>query len=345
MSSEESATVCVLGTGAYLPDRVVTNEELSARVPGVSADWLVSRTGILERRYAAPEEAASDLAVHAARRALDQARVTAGELDFIIVSTTTGDAPIPSTASLVQYALGAQWAVCFDINIACTGFVTALSIAQAYGALRRTVKVLVIGTDVWTRFVDFEDKATSVLFGDGAGAAVIGVVPNPIRNAGHGLLDVELISRGDAHELISLPAGGSRRPPCAGTLADGGHHLQMQGRAVRDFVLGNVPDLLNKVLKRCGYEPFDVDHFVPHQANGRLVTQLADVSGLSRAHTHLPLTHSGNIGSASVPVALDVANRSGALQDGDLVLLAGFGAGMAAGAALMRWSVPDGREQ
>ncbi|WP_425583529.1 3-oxoacyl-ACP synthase III family protein, partial [Streptomyces macrosporus] len=177
MHSRTSAAVTVLGTGAYLPERTVTNDDVAARVPGASADWIADRTGILERRYAAPDEAASDLAVHAARNALNQAGLTADELDFIIVSTTTGDAPIPSTASLVQYALGAHRAACFDVNIACTGFVTALSVAQAYVTLRRATKVLVIGTDVWTRFVDFDDRATSVLFGDGAGAAVVGAPP------------------------------------------------------------------------------------------------------------------------------------------------------------------------
>ncbi|WP_344320374.1 3-oxoacyl-ACP synthase III family protein, partial [Streptomyces macrosporus] len=161
--------------------------------------------------------------------------------------------------------------------------------------------------------------------------------------AGRGLLDVELVSHGADHELISMPAGGSRCPASAGTVADGGHLLRMQGRAVRDFVLGNVPGLLTRLLKRYGYEPTDVDHFVPHQANGRLVAELAEAGGLHRAHTHLPLRHSGNIGSASVPVALDAANRSGALREGDLVLLAGFGAGMAAGAALMRWTATEGR--
>jgi 3-oxoacyl-(acyl-carrier-protein) synthase III len=340
--SENRSAVTVLGTGAYLPERTVTNDDMAARVPGASADWNTDRTGILERRYAAPGEAASDLAVHAARNALSQAGLAADELDYIIVSTTTGDAPIPSTASLVQYALGAHRAACFDVNIACTGFVTALSVAQAYVTLRRATKVLVIGTDVWTRFIDFGDRATSVLFGDGAGAAVIGALPGAGGATGRGLLDVELVSHGADHELISMPAGGSRRPASAGTIADGGHLLRMQGRAVRDFVLDNVPGLLTRLLKRCGYEPTDVDHFVPHQANGRLVTELAEASGLRQAHTHLPLRHTGNIGSASVPVALDAANRSGALREGDLVLLAGFGAGMAAGAALMRWTAIEG---
>lgn len=212
MEMEQGYVTSVLGTGSYLPERVVTNEEIEARVPGASAEWIADRTAIVERRYAAPDEAASDLAVHAARAALNQAGLDADGIDFIIVATTTGDAPIPSTASLVQLALGAHRAACFDVNIACTGFVTALSIARAYVALDPTTKVLVIGTDVWTRFIDFDNRATSVLFGDGAGAAVIGSVPHAPGDPERGLLKVELVSRAEAHELISMPAGGSRRP-------------------------------------------------------------------------------------------------------------------------------------
>ena len=282
MRSGTSTTITVLGTGHHLPEQVVTNDDIAARVPGASADWIADRTGILERRYAASDEAASDLAVHAARKALDQAGVAADELDFIIVSTTTGDALVPATSSLVQHALGAHRAACFDVNIGCTGFVTALSIAQGYVNLRRATKVLIIGTDVWSRFVDFEDRATSVLFGDGAGAAVIGALPGTDGAESRGLLDVALMSHGAEHGLITLPAGGSRCPASAGTVADGGHLLRMQGRAVRNFVMDNVPGLLTGLLKRCGYEPTDVDHFVPHQANGRMVTELAQAAGLER---------------------------------------------------------------
>ena len=364
-----TGAVTVLGTGSYLPERVVTNKEIEALVPNASADWIERRTGILERRYAHPDQAASDLAVHAARGALADSGLDAGDLDYIIVATTTGDAPIPATAALVQRALGARRAACFDINAACTGFITGLSIARGYVALEPAAKVLVIGADVWSRFVDFGDRATSVLFGDGAGAAVVGG-PGPALAVGdadadravgdadadadradadrgdigarRGLLDVELASHGDVHELIDLPAGGSRRPPSAQTLAEGGHALRMQGRAVREFVLENVPDLLAGLLNRCGHKPCDVDHFVPHQANGVLVAELAEAGGLAGAQTHLSLRHSGNIGAASVPVALDQANRSGAVRDGDLVLLAGFGAGMSAGAALLRWTATAG---
>ncbi|GIF15027.1 3-oxoacyl-ACP synthase III family protein [Actinoplanes teichomyceticus] len=334
-------SVDILGTGSYLPERVVTNAEIEELVPAASAEWIESRTGILERRYAAPGEAASDLAVHAARAALEQAGLAAGELDYVIVATTTGDTPVPATASFVQGALGAGRAACFDINMACAGFVAGLAIAQAFVARRPGARALVVGVDLYTRFVDFTDRATSVLFGDGAGAAVVGRRPDR-PGAARGLLDVDLLSDADSAGLITTPAGGSRLPASARTVAEAGHTLHMQGRAVKEFVLANVPQFLTGLVKRCGHGPADVDHFVPHQANGMLVRALADASGLGDARLHLPVRYSGNIGAASVPVALDQANRGGALRDGDLVLLAGFGAGMAVGAGLLRWSGTGG---
>jgi 3-oxoacyl-[acyl-carrier-protein] synthase-3 len=327
----------ILGTGAYLPHRVVSNEEVAALVPGADPDWIERRTKIRHRRYAAPDEAASDLSAHAGRAALEQAHLDGVEVDFIIVATSTGDSPVPATASLVQHALGARRAACFDLNIACAGFVTALAVARALIVVRPGAKALVIGVDVWSRFVDFGDRATSVLFGDGAGAAVVGAV-----DAAPGFLELDMVGRGDAHDLIWIDVGGSRQPPTAESVEAGGHYLRMQGRPVRDFVLANVPGIIADLLKRNGLTAADVDHFVPHQANGALVGELAEACGLAGATTHLPLVRTGNIGSASVPVALDDANRSGALRDGDLVLLAGFGAGMAVGAGLLRWTTPPG---
>ncbi|WP_234545082.1 3-oxoacyl-ACP synthase III family protein [Streptomyces sp. R39] len=328
----------ILATGSYLPERVVTNDEVVAMVPGTSAEWIERKTKIVSRRFAAPDEAASDLAVRAARSALDAAGLGAGDIDYLIVSTTTGDAPIPATATLVQHALGAHRAGCFDVNIACSGFVTSLALARALISLRPAARALVIGTDVYSRFVDFDDRATSVLFGDGAGAAVVAAVDD-----GSGFLDLDMIGGGAAHRLIEIPGGGSRRPASPQTVADRGHVLHMRGREVRDYVMDNVPGIIDALLERCDHKAADVDHFVPHQANGMMVTELVDACGLTGAVTHLPLDHSGNTGSASVAIALDEANRSGALRPGDLVLLAGFGAGMAVAAGLLRWSAPVAR--
>lgn len=325
----------ILATGSYLPERVVTNADVVRMVPGTSEEWIERRTKIVSRRFAAPDEAASDLAVHAARAALDAAALDPGDIDYLIVSTTTGDAPIPATATLVQYALGAHRAGCFDVNIACSGFVTSLALARALITLRPAAKALVIGTDVYSRFVDFGDRATSVLFGDGAGAAVVAAVDD-----GPGFIDLDMVGGGGAYDLIEIPAGGSRRPASTATVADGGHVLHMKGREVRDYVMDNVPGVIDALLERCDHKAADIDHFVPHQANGMMVAELVDACGLSGAATHLPLDHSGNTGSASVAIALDEANRSGALRPGDLVLLAGFGAGMAVAAGLLRWSAP-----
>ncbi|MEU5313855.1 ketoacyl-ACP synthase III [Streptomyces sp. NPDC021562] len=328
-----SGAIGILATGSYLPARVVTNADIVRMVPGTSEEWIERKTKIVSRRYAAPDEAASDLAVHAARTALDAAGLDAADVDYLIVSTTTGDAPIPATATLVQHALGAHRAGCFDVNIACSGFVTALALARALIALRPAARALVVGTDVYSRFIDFDDRATSVLFGDGAGAAVVAAVDD-----GSGFLDLDMVGGGAAHELIEIPAGGSRLPASAATLADRGHVLRMRGREVRDYVMDHVPGVIDALLERCDHKAADVDHFVPHQANGMMVGELVDACGLTGAATHLPLDHSGNTGSASIAIALDEANRSGALRPGDLVLLAGFGAGMAVAAGLLRWS-------
>ncbi|MFD7711543.1 3-oxoacyl-ACP synthase III family protein [Streptomyces sp. NPDC059786] len=330
-----TAGIGILATGSYLPERVVTNADVVSLVPNTSEEWIERKTKIVERRFAAPDEAASDLAVHAARSALDAAGLGAGDIDYLIVSTTTGDAPIPATATLVQHALGAHGAGCFDVNIACSGFVTSLALARALITLRPAARALVIGTDVYSRFIDFDDRATSVLFGDGAGAAVVAAVDD-----GPGFLDLDMVGGGDAHDLIEIPGGGSRRPTSPETLAERGHILHMKGRQVRDYVMDNVPGIIDALLERCDHKAADIDHFVPHQANGMMVAELVDACGLTGAATHLPLDHSGNTGSASVAIALDEANRSGALRPGDLVLLAGFGAGMAVAAGLLRWSVP-----
>ncbi len=322
----------ILGTGSYVPEHEVTNEALVRRVTDTTPEWITRKTKIEARRFAAPDEATSDLAAKAAAAALTSAGLAADEIDYIVVATSTADSPQPPTASLVQYALGAHRAACFDINVVCAGFVFAMSLARGFVAARPAAKVLVIGADVYSRILDFDDRRTAILFGDGAGAVVIGAVPDP-----YGLIDVELVTRGDAHELIYVKAGGSRLPASARTVADGDHFFRMNGRGVRDFVVGGVPPILHKLLDRAGVGPDQVGHFVPHQANGVMIDELVAAAGLGAARTHLVLDRLGNVGSGSPAVALDFAARSGALTDGDLVLMAGFGGGMSVGAALLRW--------
>lgn len=323
----------ILGTGSYVPKDVVTNAEIAERV-GVTADWIERKTQIRNRRYAAPDEATSDLAVRAGEAALEQSGVLPEEISHIIVSTSTGDFPQPPTSHLVQGQLGAHKAACFDINVVCSGFVYGLAVAQALVMQRPGSRVLVIAADVYSRILDFTDRKTAVLFADGAGAAVVGAVPEP-----YGMADFELAGRGDAHALIKVEAGGSRTPASHETVDEGGHFFRMEGRAVREFVLEHVPPALAALVGRAGTGMERIGHFVPHQANGVMIDELVERCGLTGAKVHRTLHEYGNVGSASVPLALDEANRSGALGDGDLVLLAGFGGGMAIGACLIRWAV------
>ncbi len=324
--------VGVLGTGSYAPEEVIDNTEVARRV-GVDPEWIERKTQIMTRRYAAPAEATSDLATQAAQEALENAGLTADQVDYLILSTSTGDSPQPPTSYLVQNRLGAWKAACFDINVVCSGFVYGLALAHSLVAVNPGTRALVIAADLYSRFLDFSDRKTAVLLGDGAGAAVVGSVPGP------GMLGFHLASRGDCSDLIWVEAGGSRLPSSHETVDKGGHFFRMNGRGVRDFVMDHVPPALAELCAKAGVSLDEVDHFVPHQANGVLLGELVERCGLSGARTHRSLEEFGNIGSAGVPFALAGADRAGALSDGDLVLLAGFGGGMSIGACLLRWGV------
>jgi 3-oxoacyl-[acyl-carrier-protein] synthase-3 len=328
---ESRYPIGVLGTGAYLPKEEVDNAEIAART-GVTEEWIARKTEILTRRYAAADEATSDLAARAGAEALGRAGLDPADVDYLIVSTSTPDSPQPPTSNLVQNLLGADQAACMDLNVVCSGFVYALAMAHALLALHPDRRALVIAADVYSRCLDFSDRRTAVLLGDGAGAVVLGPVPS-----GRGFIAFELSSRVDAHRLIRVDAGGSRLPASHETVDSGEHYFRMDGRAVRDFVMEQVPPAVAKLLDSAGLDPLDVDHVVPHQPNGVLLRQLIEQLGVSRARTHRTLERYGNIGSASVAVGLDDAFRSGTLVPGQLLLLAGFGGGMSIGTALLRW--------
>jgi 3-oxoacyl-[acyl-carrier-protein] synthase-3 len=325
--------VGILATGSYVPKEEVGNEEVARRV-GATEEWIERKTHIRSRRWAAPDEAASDLGARAAEDALTRAGVGPERIDYIIVSTGTGDSPQPPTACLVQDAIDARNAACFDISVACSGFVYGLELARAMLQRRPEALVLLISSEVYSRFANFADRRTAVLLGDGAAAAVVGVVPE-----GYGITAMDLSSAGDAHELLKIEAGGSRLPASHETVDAAAHTVSMDGRGVRDFVLANVPPVLSRLVRAAGLEPGQIDHFVPHQPNGALIDELASVSGLTGAVTHRTVEKYANVGSSSVPLTLDDANRSGQLKKGDTVLLAGFGGGMAVGACVMRWAV------
>ena len=323
----------ILGTGSYLPTEIVSNAAVGARC-GASEEWILRKTGIRSRHYAAPYEAASDLAVHAGAAALADAGTGPDQIGLIVVATSTPDHPQPATACLVQDRLGARVAAAFDLNSVCSGFVYALVAATGLlAADPRAGCALVIGADVYSRIIDPADRRTAVLFGDGAGAAVIGPVPR-----GQGLLGWHLDSRGEHHAMIGVEAGGSRIPASAETVADDRHRFRMDGRAVREFVAAELPATVRALVSDLEIAPEEIDHLIPHQANDVLLGEMFPALGLPRARMHRPVAAHGNTGAASIPVALDLANRAGALRRGDLVMLAGFGGGMSLGTALLRWN-------
>jgi len=328
-AQEHASSIGILGTGAQLPEAAIDNTLVGARA-GVTAEWILRKTGITERRYAADGEATSDLAARAARAALENAGIRPGQLDHIVVATSTPDHPQPATAAIVQDLIGAEQAAAFDLNSVCSGFLFALH--TAHRLIADGGHALVIGADIYSRIIDRTDRRTAILFGDGAGAVVLGPVPD-----GYGIRASRLETHGRHHRTIRVPAGGSRHPATPETLAEGAHWFAMDGRAVRDFVTDQLPLSVKELLLEADLTGAQVDHFVPHQANGRMLEDILPTLGLERARTHLTVGEYGNTGAASVPITLDAANRSGALRDGELVLLSGFGGGMSIGSSLLRW--------
>ncbi|MEU3255890.1 ketoacyl-ACP synthase III [Streptomyces sp. NPDC006997] len=322
--------VRILGTGGYVPDRVVTNDEVGAAA-GVDDAWITAKTRMRQRRWAAPGQATSDLATAAGEAALDAAGVRADELSVIVVATSTPDRPQPPTAAYVQHRLGAAGAAAFDVNAVCSGPVFALSAVEGVLA-RRGGHALVIGADVYSSILNPADRKTVVLFGDGAGALVLGPA-----GTGPRVRHTALHTFGDLSPLIEVPAGGSRRPPTADTVTDGQHYFTMVGREVRRFVNDHLPRLAKQFLHEAGAVPDDIRHFVPHQANGVLLDDVFAEMALPHAQMHETLEQYANTGAASLLLTLDAAARQDAFRPGELILLAGFGGGMAAGFALIEW--------
>jgi acetoacetyl-CoA synthase len=331
-SGRTSSGTAILGTGSCLPSHAVGNDEVGAAA-GVTDEWIRLKTGIRGRRRAKPDEATSDLATAAGRAAMEAAGITAADLSLIVVATSTPDSPQPPTACVVADGLGAgHGTAAFDVNAVCSGFVFALNTAQHVLAGSDSAYALVIGADIYSRILNPADRRTAVLFGDGAGAVVLG----PAR-PGRGMLAGRLAGFGAERDLIEVPAGGSRMPASAETLAGGLHYFTMNGRGVRDFVHSTVAPAVTAFVEESGFTAAALDHFVPHQANGRMVEELSATLGIPADRTRVTCQDYGNTGAASVPVTLDRAARSGQFTDGDLVLLAGFGGGMAMGLSLLRW--------
>jgi 3-oxoacyl-[acyl-carrier-protein] synthase III len=325
----------MLATGSALPERIVTNEELAEQV-GLSPSAITARTGIRCRRWAAPTQATSDLALRAAEAALKQAGCDGRELDAVIVSTTSPDYFFPSTACLVQRELKAQGAVAFDVAASCTGFLAALSVGDQMIRAGGARRLLVIGAEIKSRALDPADRSTAILFGDGAGAALLASVDATAPD-GPGLHTIRLGADGGGAALIHLPAGGSRRPTSPETLAANLHTMRMNGPAVYRKAVTTLVRAVRSLLEEAGLSAGDVTHALFHQANRRLLDQVARRLGLTGDQCFSTIAETGNTSSASLPIALDQAARLGRLHDGDLLLLAAFGGGLTWGTALLRW--------
>ncbi|MDI6758547.1 MAG: beta-ketoacyl-ACP synthase III [Candidatus Omnitrophota bacterium] len=322
--------VGIIGVGEYLPKKVLTNADLEKMVD-TSDEWIITRTGIKERRLAASNEATSDLAGKAAQAALENARLKSADIDLIIVATTTPDAPFPSVACFLQTLIGAKKAVCFDVSAACAGFVYAISIAYQFISRGAYKNALVVGSEVLSRVTDYQDRNTCVLFGDGAGAVVLSEVKSG------GILSIYLGSDGANADLLKIPAGGSRHPASQETIDNRLHYIKMQGNELFKLAVTIMTQVAQTALKDAGLECKDIDLVIPHQANMRIIMAMAKKLGLVAEKIYLNIEKYGNMSSASTAVALCEAVKQGRIKKGDIVLLDAFGAGLVWGACVIKW--------
>ncbi len=325
--------VRVRGIGAYAPKRVLTNHDLEQMVD-TSDEWIQSRTGIKERRMAAPEEATSDLAYAAARQVMERTGVTAMDLDFIVVATVTGDMQFPSVACLLQDRLGAKQAGAVDVAAGCTGFLYAFHLARTLVASGVHKRVLVVAAEVLTRMLDWTDRTTCVLLGDGAGAVIL----EAAAEGEEGVLSSHLGSDGSLWDLLYFPAGGSRTPTTPETVDQRLHFFKMNGQATFKQACGVMERACQQALEDAGLSLAEIDLVVPHQANLRILNQLSERMGISAEKMVVTIDRYGNTSAASVPMALNDAYEQGRLKPGQLVLMVSFGAGLTWGAAVFRWS-------
>ena len=323
--------VKISAVGTHVPERVVTNEELS-RSLDTSDEWITSRSGIRERRIAAEGEAASDLGAVAASRALEAAAVRPGDLDLIIVASLSPDMLFPSTASFISGKIGADGTPAFDLSAACTGFIYALATGASFVASGQAEKVLVIGAEAISKMIDWTDRGTAVLFGDGAGAVLL----EPAEPEDEAIVGFDLGNDPAGVELLNLPAGGSRNPASPETLATGQHFIKMNGGEVFKFATRVIVKSGREVLARHGRRIEDVDLFIPHQANIRNIDAAARKLGVPPERVFTNLERYGNTSCASIPLCLDEAAAAGRIAGGELVLMVGFGAGLTWGSCLAR---------
>ena len=318
----------ILGCGSYLPSRVVSNDDL-AKIIDTSDAWIVERTGIKRRHIASEGEMTSDLALEAAKRALKHADIGAADLDLVIVATTTPDETFPSTATKIQARLGMTRGAAFDVQAVCTGFIYGLSVADNFIRAGQAKTVLVIGAETMSRILDWTDRGTCVLFGDGAGAAVLSASQGKGTNADRGILNTKIFSDGRLHDLLYTD-GGVSSTKSAG-------YLRMQGKEVFKHAVTNIASAIQQSTEAAGLTPHDIDWFVPHQANQRILDGTARKVGIPAERVISTIAEHGNTSAASVPLALTAAVQDGRIKRGDLVLMEAMGGGFTWGAALVRW--------
>ncbi len=323
----------IIGTGSFAPQKILTNADLE-KIVDTNDEWIVTRSGIRERHIADEGVAASDLAYEAAKCALECASISPEQIGLIICATISGDMPFPSTACLVQNKLGAVNAAAFDLAAGCSGWVYALTTASQFVRLGTYDYVLIVGVDVLSRLTDWTDRSTCVLFGDGSGAAVLG--PSSVDD---GVLSTYLGADGSGSALLRVDAGGSKLPASEDTVRNRQHYIKMEGREVFKFAVKIMGEASIKALEACGLTTADVDLFIPHQANIRIIDAAASRLKLPPEKVFLNVQNYGNTSAASIPIALDEANRTGRLKKGDVAVVVGFGAGLTYAAGVMRWMI------
>ncbi|MFH1702017.1 MAG: beta-ketoacyl-ACP synthase III [Nitrospirota bacterium] len=321
----------IISTGSYLPERILTNFDLEKMVD-TSNEWIIERTGIKERRIASENQAASDLAYEASRLALERASLKAEDIDLLIAATVTGDMPFPSTACILQHRLGAKNAAAFDINAACSGFLYGLYVADSFIRSGMHKRVLIIAAEVLSKITDWEDRTTCVLFGDGAGAAIV----EPTEEE-RGIISMHINSDGGMWDLLHIPGGGSRYPVSKDSIDKRLHYIKMKGNETFKVAVRTLEDLVLRILKDNKLDPSQLSLLIPHQANLRIIQATADRLGLPMDKVLINLDKYGNTSAASVPIALDEAVMTGRIKDGDYILLEAFGGGLTWASALIKW--------
>lgn len=321
----------VLGTGHSYPEGILTNADL-AKLVDTSDEWITTRTGIKQRRKAAPGEYTSMFAVRAARQAIERARLDPSDIDLLLCATVSPDQILPSTGCIIQAQLGANNAAAMDIVAACSGFLYGVTLADSMIRAGQSKYALVIGAEVLTQYVDYTDRQTCVLFGDGAGAAVLGPV-----DGNRGILGAKIKSDGRYEEQLFSPGGGTRRPATAQTLAAGDHFFKMKGNELFKVAVRSMAEISRDVLEGAGLQAEDVDLFIPHQANQRITEAVVDRLNVDGSKVYSNIAVHGNTSSASIPIALDECVEAGRVKEGDLVLMTSFGGGVTWGGVLVRW--------